>query len=216
MTRTLPFRTFRGLQSERILGIAAAMLAHAALLMLLFRPPEYRSPLPIQTPTIPIDWIVPQPRPVAVKPAPDKSHAQQQTHARIQARPAPPQDVIARPTPVSISLQPAQPDSPIVVPPVVNPQPVESSLEPLLAPAPAYPREALRDGITGQVVLELLVGIDGRVLAARVVGSSGNRQLDAAARETVLRQWRFQPATRDGQPVQALGRLPIVFSLDGR
>ena len=97
-----------------------------------------------------------------------------------------------------------------------NPPTVEASLMPIASPAPTYPRDALRDGVTGTVELELLVGVDGSVLQVRITRGSGNHQLDSAAREQVLRNWRFQPALRNGVPVQALGRVPIVFTLDGR
>ncbi len=42
----------------------------------------------------------------------------------------------------------------------------------------------------------------------------GYRELDEAARRHVLRRWRFQPAMRDGRAVQAIGLVPIEFSLD--
>lgn len=82
------------------------------------------------------------------------------------------------------------------------------------APAPAYPREALKDGLTGTVVLEVLVGTDGRPLRAEVVDSSGHRTLDLAARRQVLARWMFRPALRAGVPVQAIGRVPVEFRLD--
>ena len=92
--------------------------------------------------------------------------------------------------------------------------PVETSLQAIAMPAPEYPRAALRDGVEGTVLLELLVGTDGRVLRVRIVHGSGDRRLDEAARTQVLANWRFQPAIRDGQPVQALGTAPVVFRLD--
>ena len=81
-------------------------------------------------------------------------------------------------------------------------------------PAPAYPRRALQQQLSGTVLLEILVGIDGQPLQVTVVDGSGHRILDEAAREQVLRRWRFQPANVGGQPVQALGRVPITFSLE--
>jgi protein TonB len=99
---------------------------------------------------------------------------------------------------------------------ISNPPTVEASLSPIASPAPPYPLDPLREGITGTVELELLVGVDGSVLQVRITHSSGNRQLDNAARDQVLRNWRFQPALRNGIAVQALGRVPIVFTLDGR
>ena len=81
------------------------------------------------------------------------------------------------------------------------------------APAPSYPRTALREGITGTVLLQVLVGLDGRPLEVSIARSSGHRELDEAARAQVLKRWSFQPATRNGQSVQAIGMVPIEFAL---
>ncbi|MDR0182685.1 energy transducer TonB [Lysobacter arvi] len=86
-------------------------------------------------------------------------------------------------------------------------------LQALRSPPPPYPADAMRAGLTGTVELEILVGIDGRAADVRIVRSSGHRVLDQAARHTVLSKWTFVPAMRDGKPVQALGRVPIEFSL---
>ena len=88
-----------------------------------------------------------------------------------------------------------------------------AQLQALESPPPTYPAEAVRDGASGTVLLEILVGIDGRALEARVVRSSGHRALDQAARRVVLSRWRFQPAQRNGHAVQAIGRVPIDFVL---
>lgn len=88
------------------------------------------------------------------------------------------------------------------------------SLEYASAPAPSYPREALRAGITGTVLLEVLVGVDGSPLKVTIHQSSGNRELDRAAQQQVQKHWRFRPASRDGAPVQAIGIVPIDFKLD--
>lgn len=82
------------------------------------------------------------------------------------------------------------------------------------APPPAYPREALRAGTSGTVVLEVLVGVDGRPLRADVLSSSGHRALDQAARRQVLARWMFKPALMAGVPVQAIGHVPVEFRLD--
>ena len=49
--------------------------------------------------------------------------------------------------------------------------------------------------------------------AATTETSSGNRDLDRAARMQVLKAWKFQPAMQDGRAVQAYGRVPVDFSL---
>jgi protein TonB len=88
------------------------------------------------------------------------------------------------------------------------------SLEYALAPAPSYPREALRNGVTGTVLLEVLVDVDGSPLKVTIHRSSGNRDLDRAALQQVQKHWRFRPASRNGMPVQAIGIVPIDFRLN--
>jgi protein TonB len=98
-----------------------------------------------------------------------------------------------------------------IVPASTGPAPMQLQYQ--LAPAPAYPRRALQQRLTGTVMLQVLVGIDGRPLDVSVAQSSGHRDLDEAARAQVLKRWSFQPATRNGQPVQAIGMVPIQFAL---
>jgi protein TonB len=88
------------------------------------------------------------------------------------------------------------------------------SLEYASAPAPSYPRDALRAGITGTVLLEVLVDVDGSPLKVTIHRSSGNRELDRAAQQQVQRHWRFRPASRNGTAVQAIGIVPIDFKLN--
>jgi protein TonB len=87
-------------------------------------------------------------------------------------------------------------------------------LEYEVAPPPTYPREAMRDGLTGTVTLRVLVGIDGKPIDVQIERSSGHRVLDAAAKRHVLAKWLFKPAMQDGQVVQAIGLVPIDFNLD--
>ena len=71
----------------------------------------------------------------------------------------------------------------------------------------------MKRGLTGTVLLQVLVGIDGRPLEVTVAQSSGHRELDEAARAQVLKRWSFQPATKEGKAVQAIGMVPIEFAL---
>ncbi len=79
-------------------------------------------------------------------------------------------------------------------------------------PVPAYPRSALRRGIEGDVVLNIVVGTDGRPMDVQIVERAGtvDSAFDRAATEAAL-QWRFEPAMRDGQAVPSTVRLPIEF-----
>ena len=70
-------------------------------------------------------------------------------------------------------------------------------------------------GAGGTVRVRVTVAADGSVDRLELAESSGNRYLDRAALETV-RRWRFQPATRGGQPTAADVVVPITFNPDGR
>ncbi|TWT23453.1 TonB family protein [Luteimonas marina] len=89
--------------------------------------------------------------------------------------------------------------------------PADASLpRPLSSPPPDYPAAALRAGASGNVVLRIEVGADGRPGSVEVVAGSRNRQLDRAAVRAV-RRWRFQPAMRDGVAVPATVQQTISF-----
>jgi protein TonB len=59
----------------------------------------------------------------------------------------------------------------------------------------------------------VLVDVDGHPIDVQVQASSGNRALDDAARKQVLKKWLFRPARRNGTPVQAIGIVPIRFTM---
>jgi TonB family protein len=63
----------------------------------------------------------------------------------------------------------------------------------------AYPEAARRQGLDGDVRLEILVDETGRVTRVKLVRPAGNG-FDAAA-ERLIRKHRFRPAQKAGQPV---------------
>jgi protein TonB len=79
-------------------------------------------------------------------------------------------------------------------------------------PPPSYPRIARRKGYEGTVVLEVLVGREGRVSDLRVLQSCGHAVLDEAAADSV-RSWLFDPGKLDAEPVEMWVRVPIRFQL---
>lgn len=81
------------------------------------------------------------------------------------------------------------------------------------APSPTYPRAAIQRNLEGTVLLRVLVDTDGSPLEVGIERSSGHGVLDREAVRHVQRNWRFRPATRDGQAVQAVGLVPIEFKL---
>jgi protein TonB len=93
--------------------------------------------------------------------------------------------------------------------PVPEPDP-DRPPSPVKLSKPRYPQEAFVKRIEGTVELEILIDALGRVIEARVTKSIP--LLDAAAIETV-REWRFTPAIKNGQPVAALARAPVTFRI---
>lgn len=75
---------------------------------------------------------------------------------------------------------------------------------------PIYPAEAARAAAVGVVVIEAVIGKDGKVDRADVIKSVS--QLDAAARNAV-RQWRFEPTVQNGQPVEVAAIFALDFTL---
>lgn len=79
-------------------------------------------------------------------------------------------------------------------------------------PAPAYTEAARRAGVQGVVILEAEIDTEGRVTATRVLKGLP-MGLDEEARKAVA-QWRFAPATRNGEPVRVAFVVTINFRLE--
>ena len=74
-----------------------------------------------------------------------------------------------------------------------------------------YSEEARRRGITGDVELEIVITRDGTVSDVRTLRGLG-AGLDQRAIAAV-RQWRFSPARRKGQPVDVIVEVAVEFTL---
>jgi len=81
----------------------------------------------------------------------------------------------------------------------------------ILAPDPDYPDAARRAKKQGTVVLRCIVGEDGLVRDAQVK-TSLRGDLDASALQAV-REWKFEPATKDGKPVAVQVNVEVTFRL---
>ena len=75
---------------------------------------------------------------------------------------------------------------------------------------PRYPMEAMDAKVTGDVWLDAVVGVDGRVSQMCVVKSIP--LLDAQAVEAA-KQFEFRPAQKDGVAVPILVQIQIAFNL---
>lgn len=209
----------------RIAGISGTLVLNVVALLLLLVPVSQGTLVPVDGPRTPVLWIQDAPKPPPPPPA---------QVPVVEPRPAPavPRPALAMPQALPEAIEPAPimvpglpgPMAPAVseplsgagAPTAVAPGPVQAGmhLEYARATPPPYPGAAVRGQLEGTVMLEVLVGVDGRPLEVRVHASSGHRVLDAAARRHVLREWSFRPAMQGGQAVQAIGIVPIEFSLD--
>lgn len=79
-------------------------------------------------------------------------------------------------------------------------------------PSPEYPYQAKRKGIQGKVMLEVKVTADGKAKDVSISSSSGSKLLDEAA-QTAVRNWRFIPAHRGTEAVEATVLVPVAFKL---
>jgi periplasmic protein TonB len=78
-------------------------------------------------------------------------------------------------------------------------------------PDPEYSEEARKAKYQGTVLLWLIVGADGKPRDIRVQHSLG-MGLDERAIDAV-RQWKFEPAMKDGQPVAVQVNIEVSFRL---
>jgi protein TonB len=79
-------------------------------------------------------------------------------------------------------------------------------------PKPGYPLIARRRGLEGTVRLDVRVSAEGIPISVRVRESGGHESLDEAAL-TAVWHWRFVPARRGGEPVEASVVVPVRFRL---
>lgn len=207
------------LDTARIAAGAGAIALNVTVLLLLLVPaglPSLTPPADRVITVIPIDRTkppVPPTPPVEVEVV-----RQDRTVTRVPTVPDIVQPVVDE---VLIDEGSLPADETIVAPADAGPVDIAPSsgpvsgvrLEYARAPSPPYPREALIDGLQGTVLLQVLVDVDGRPLQVDVQKSSGHRKLDDAARRFVLKHWTFRPAMKNGQPVQAIGIVPIAFNL---
>lgn len=79
---------------------------------------------------------------------------------------------------------------------------------------PVYPRAALLAEEQGTVRVQFVVGTEGQLVSARVMKSSGYKNLDNAAVQGLSR-CKFRAAFQNGQPIQSSFVSDYVWRLDG-
>ena len=80
---------------------------------------------------------------------------------------------------------------------------------------PKYPAQAIADGISGMVWLEVLVGVDGVPREIKIVKSTPEGVFDKQAVDAA-RQWRFNAGRNGarGEKVEGWIRVPVKFTAD--
>jgi len=78
---------------------------------------------------------------------------------------------------------------------------------------PYYPVMAREQGWQGTALLKVLILRNGSVGSLEIIRSSGYGILDRSAL-TAVKDWKFIPAQKDGQPVEIGVEIPVTFRLE--
>ena len=171
------------------------------------------APAPVPVP-VPVISIAPAPPPAAPPESPEMPPATEAERGSLAATQAPDSAQVSSASPVpdvTPSQAPNQSENENrvgettaqrVLPQVITARRV----------APIYPATSRRRSEEGDVVLDVLVGADGRVTQITVAGSSDFERLDKAA-VAAVQQWRFVPGRVAGEPQAMRLRVPIRFQL---
>ncbi|QGL81329.1 energy transducer TonB [Stenotrophomonas maltophilia] len=214
MVRTYPVASPH-FDPARVAAWSAAIALHLLAFLLLLIPATYqavqapREKSPVRL----IEKIPPPPAPPV--PVPPKEIVQVVPKPRTQpvVPPLPAPTATVEET-QGIALPAAEPAPAQLAPSIDTSTPLAGAqLQYRSAPPPAYPIQSLRNHEQGTVLLRVEVDTRGQPVAVSVERSSGSRNLDQAARQQVLKHWRFEPAQRDGVAVPAIGMVPVQFSL---
>lgn len=190
--------------ATRLIGIGLVVLLHIAVIYALVTGLAHRAVdvirAPIETeiiaPTKPDKPPPPPPPPLQLAPPPPAFVPPPEINIEKPPPPPPKSTAITAVTPVK-PMAPPPPAAPAAEPVRVMPR-----IDTRQSHEPEYPPTSRRLGEQGSVVLQVLVDVDGRVIDAKLLQSSGYDRLDQAALAGVKNDYRFLPGTIDGQPQQ--------------
>ena len=121
------------------------------------------------------------------------------------------QSNVARPEPPVMT--PPAPPAPPVAPPAVAPQAATPKGRGNVFSDDDFPSASRAAEEEGVARVAYVVGTDGRVSQCEIVQSSGFKRLDDATCAIIQRRFRFNPATKDGQPVPERKTQPVRWRL---
>jgi TonB family protein len=90
---------------------------------------------------------------------------------------------------------------------VKAPVPVTMAIPPITA---AARRECGRGNLDGSVILQVVIRKNGTVTDVKVIKKL-SYSLDESAVNTITSKWRFKPGTRNGEPVDVISTIEIIF-----
>ncbi len=132
--------------------------------------------------------------------------------AEVAAAPEPTAEAVAEGETADVAAEPApeeaptEPGEPVVID--------ESMTEPrvLTKVAPEYTEMARKARVQGVVIVQAVIREDGQVAGTKILKGlpMGLDQQAVAA----IKQWVFEPATREGKPVAVYYNLTVDFRLD--
>jgi TonB family protein len=95
-----------------------------------------------------------------------------------------------------------------------GPSSTAAQARPINKVPPIYPPAAKSAHTTGSVLLDVLIGAEGKVHDIVVLASS-SPLLTAAAKDAVS-QWQYSPYVVDGEPQEVTTRVKVTFTMAGR
>jgi protein TonB len=241
MTRTVTLFQFMPYGAPELQSVARpymvrALLVSATLSTMLFAAFGVLQPLLVRTsappPLTPIIWrhdMVPAPPPL-LNVAPVRPVSPTAPSAAISGVPVPKPDAqvpVDRTIPTQQDLRGSTPgagegagERPLIVePPAAEALPDfgtytyrEQEPAPVTMVRPEYPAMAKEAGVSGLVMVAVLVGKNGHVLDARIEPSHSILMLNDAALEAA-RKWVFTPALANQKPVAVWVAVPFHFTL---
>jgi TonB family protein len=78
---------------------------------------------------------------------------------------------------------------------------------------PSYPADSVKNHEQGTVLVNVLVGIDGKVHSIKVDPATQASPALVKATTDAVSKWHFNPAIKNGKPVEAYARVPVNFAM---
>ena len=89
---------------------------------------------------------------------------------------------------------------------------VDENPVPIKTPPPHYPSSLKREGVSGLVAVVIVIDEKGSIMSSSIAKSS-NPEFEKPALDAV-KNWKFKPAKKDGNPVKVRVTVPLRFNVD--